>query len=112
MPSYNNSCITCSIHPCMEREAVANMICIAFFYCMRPSKYTGTTTDDQAFTLDDVTVYIGAQRLNHATCSDLELRVATQTTYCFTKQKNQHDGDVIAHTTSGDQLCCSVKATI
>ena len=98
--------------PSMEREAVANMICIAFFYCMRPGEYTGTTTDDQAFALDDVAVYIGARRLNHATCSDLELQAATQTTYCFTEQKNQHDGDVIAHTTSGDQLCCPVKATI
>ena len=29
------------------------MICFAFFYCMRPGEYTGTTTDDQAFSLDD-----------------------------------------------------------
>ena len=98
--------------PSMEKEAVANMICIAFFYCMCPGEYTGTTTDDQAFALKDITFYIGARRLDNATCSDLELQAATQTTYCFTKQKNQHDGDVIAHTTSGDMLCCPVKATV
>ena len=64
---------TIVLSPSMEREAVANMICIAFFYCMRPGEYTGTTTDDQAFALDDIAVYIGARRLNHATCSNLEL---------------------------------------
>ena len=49
--------------PSMEKEAVANMICIAFFYCMRPGEYIGTTTDDQAFALEDITLYIGARRL-------------------------------------------------
>ena len=96
----------------MEKEAVANMFCIAFFYCMRPGKYTGTTTDNQASVLDDVAVFIGSRRLDNEFCSDVELAAATHTTYCFTKQKNQHKGDVIAHTTSGDMLCCPVKATI
>ena len=45
--------------PSMEKEAVANMICIAFFYCMRPGEYTGTSTDDQAFALEDIGYYIG-----------------------------------------------------
>ena len=56
--------------------------------------------------------FIGSQRLNNEFCSDLELEAATQSTYCFTKQKNQHKGDVIAHATSGDMLCCPVKATV
>ena len=30
--------------PAMERESIANMICIAFFYCMRPGEYTGNTS--------------------------------------------------------------------
>ena len=100
------------LSPSMEKESIANMIFIAFFYCMRPGEYTGTTTNDQAFELEDITFYIGAQRLDNATCSDLELQAATQTTYCFTKQNNQHDGDVIAHTTSSDILWCPVKATV
>ena len=98
--------------PTMENESVANMICIAFFYCMRPGEYTGTTTDEQAFVLDDIAFYIGLRRLDNELCSDLELEAATQTTYCFTEQKNQHKGDVIAHATSGDMLCCPVKATV
>ena len=32
--------------------------------------------------------------------------------YLFTKQKNGQKGDDIAHTTSGDVLCCLVRATI
>ena len=98
--------------PSMEKEAVVNMVCIAFFYCMRPGEYTGTTSNDQAFALDDVAVFIGSKRLDNEFCSDLELAAATHTTYCFTEQKNQHKGDVIAHATSGDMLCCPVKATI
>ena len=61
------------LSPSMEKEAVANMICIAFFYCMRSGEYTGTTTDDQAFALEDITFCIGVRHLNNATCSDLEL---------------------------------------
>ena len=98
--------------PPMEKELIANMIYIAFFYCMCPCKYTGTTSDKQAFALEDITFYIGLRRLDNETCTDLELEAATQTTYCFTKQKNQHNSDVIAHATSGDMLCCPVKAMV
>ena len=98
--------------PTMEKEPIANMICIAFFYCMRPGKYIGTTTDKQAFVLKDIEFYIGIWRLDNESCTDLELEAATQTMYCFTKQKNQHKGDVIAHPASGDMLCCPVKAMV
>ena len=98
--------------PSMEKEAVANMICIAFFYCMRPGEYTGSTSDDHPFALEDIAFYIGLRRLDNEFCSDVELEAATSTTYCFTEQKNGHKGDVIAHTTSGDMLCCPVRATV
>ena len=78
---------------------------------MRPGEYNGTTTNKQAFAFDGIAFYIGLKRLNNEFCSDLELEAATQTTYCFDEQKNQHKGDVIAHATSGDMLCCPVKAT-
>ena len=79
---------------------------------MRPGEYTGTTSDDQVFALKDIALLIGSWRLNNEFCSNLELEAATYTTYCFTKQKNQHKGDVIAHATSGDVLCCPVKAMV
>ena len=40
--------------PSDERQTVANMICITFFFCLRPGEYTGTTLGNQAFSLDDV----------------------------------------------------------
>ena len=98
--------------PSMEKEAVANMVFIAFYYCMRPGEYTATMSDDQAFALDDVAVFIGSWRLNNKFCSNLELEAATHSTFCFTKQKNQHKDDVIAHATSGDVLFCPVKAMV
>ena len=42
-----------------EQEFIANMICITFYYYMRPGKYTGRTTDDQTFALKSITFYIG-----------------------------------------------------
>ena len=89
--------------PTIERESIANMICIAFFYRMRPGKYTGTTTGEQA--LKDIIFYIYLRHLDNEFSSNLEFEAATQTTCYFTEQKNQHKGDVIAHATSGDMLC-------
>ena len=32
--------------PTIEEKLIANMICIAFFYCMRRREYTGTTSNE------------------------------------------------------------------
>ncbi|VEU43031.1 unnamed protein product, partial [Pseudo-nitzschia multistriata] len=98
--------------PTAERKAVANMMCIAFFFCLRLGEYTGTTSDDQAFTLQDLAFFIGARRLHSATASDAEISAATSIQLTFTTQKNGVKGDVIAHSRSGDPLCCPVTASI
>lgn len=102
----------CVSSPTIEREAIANMICIAFFFCLRPGEYTGTTTDDQAFSLEDVTLYLGDRRLHNDLSPDHEIEAATSVTYLFTEQKNGDKGEIIAHARSGDSLCCPVTATI
>lgn len=79
---------------------------------MCPGEYTGTTTNDQAFALEDFTFYIGLRCLNNDLSSDHEIEAVTSTTYCFIKQMNGHKGDVIAHTTSSDMLCCPIRATV
>lgn len=33
---------------------IANIICVAFYYLLRPGEYTGTTADDQPFLMEDV----------------------------------------------------------
>ena len=40
-------------------QAIADMICIAFFFLLRPGEYTGTTNDDAAFCLNDVCLHLG-----------------------------------------------------
>lgn len=96
--------------PTPERKAVANMMCIAFFFCLRPGEYTGTTTDDQAFALEDVAVFLGARRLNNALSSDAEIEAATAVHLVFTTQKNGDKNEAVAHARSNDPLCCPVTS--
>lgn len=88
------------------------MICIAFFFCLRPGEYTGTTTDDQAFALDDISFFLGDRKLNNSSSTDHEISAATAVKYLFTTQKNGDKGVVIAHARSGDDVCCPVISTI
>lgn len=96
--------------PSAERKAVANMICIAFFFCLRPGEYTGTTTDDQAFALNDVAFFLGGRKLNNATATDSEISSATHLTLTFTTQKNGDKGTELAHSLSGHAWCCPVRS--
>jgi hypothetical protein len=98
--------------PTAERIAVAHMICIAFFFCLRPGEYTGTTTDDQAFSLADISFHLGDRKLNNASSPEHEILAATAVKYIFTTQKNGDKGVVIAHARSGDNICCPVLSTI
>ena len=86
------------------------MMCLAFYFCLRPGEYTGTTSDDQAFALDDVAFYIGSRRLINASASSAEISAATSLQLTFTTQKNGTKGDIIAHSRSGDPLCCPVTS--
>ena len=100
------------IHGNDERQAIANMICIAFFFCLRPGEYTGTVTDDQAFALNDVAFYLGTTKLNNVLSSDFEIESATCLTLTFTTQKNGDKGEIVAHARSDDPMCCPVTSTI
>jgi hypothetical protein len=40
-------------------KAIGDMTVIAFYYLLRPGEYTGTTTDDAAFRLQDLQLFIG-----------------------------------------------------
>eukprot|EP00536_Pseudo-nitzschia_multiseries_P004927 jgi/Psemu1/11292/gm1.11292_g len=88
-------------------QAIANMICIAFFFCLRPGEYTGTTRDDQAFSLQDVAFYLGSHIVHHDGPVH-ELQVATPVTLTFTTEKSGDKGEVVAHARSGDSLYCPI----
>ena len=92
--------------------SMADMICIAFFFLLRPGEYTGITTDDAAFSLNDVYLYLGKRKLPLATATDAELKASTSCALHFTTQKNLRKGDVIAQSSSHHSRCCPVKALV
>eukprot|EP00536_Pseudo-nitzschia_multiseries_P018276 jgi/Psemu1/54868/gm1.54868_g len=53
--------------PSPAHQGVANMICIAFFFCLRPGECTSTTRDDQTFLPQDFSFYyLGAKLIQHS----------------------------------------------
>jgi hypothetical protein len=91
---------------------IADMIVIAFFFLLRPDECTGMYSDDAAFKIQDVSLYIQERCLDILSATDRELEVATSTSYVFTRQKNGHRNEKVVHRSSGDPLCCPVKATV
>jgi hypothetical protein len=92
--------------------SIADMICIAFFFLLRPGEYTGTTSDDTPFRIQDVGLYIRDRKLNLFHCSDAELNAATSVSYTFNKQKNGTRDENIVQGRSGNAICCPVRATV
>jgi hypothetical protein len=70
-----------------EEMAIADMIVIAFFFLLQPGEYTGTISDDAAFRLQDVGLYIQGRKLDLLAASDAELKISTSASYTFTTQK-------------------------
>lgn len=93
-------------------QAIADMICIAFFYLMRPGEYTGTFGRTKPFCLGHVRLFRGDHCLHLATASEAELFAASRTAYTFDNQKNGVRGEVIGHGRTGQFLCCPVLATV
>jgi hypothetical protein len=91
-------------------QAIADMICLAFFFLLRPGEYTGTTSDTQPFHLQDVEFYLGDLRLNKHTSTADQLLAATFVTLEFTTQKNSVRGEIIGLGRSGDPSFCPVSA--
>jgi hypothetical protein len=94
-----------------DTQAIADMIAITFFFLLRPGEYTGTTSDDTPFRLQDVHLYIGTRRLDTMLCTNAEINAATSVSYTFTTQKNDIRKKKIIHGLSGTGICCPVRAT-
>jgi hypothetical protein len=45
----------------VNTQAIADMICLAFFFLLRPGEYIGTTSDTTPFNLHDVQCWIEHQ---------------------------------------------------
>ena len=90
--------------------ACADMMCLAFFFLLRPGEYTGTVTSTQPFQLRDVRFFLGNLALSTLTATPDQLLSATFVTLEFTTQKNGVRGEVIGLGRSGDPLFCPVLA--
>jgi len=93
-------------------RCIADMICLGFFFLLRPGEHT-FTRDNTPFHLQDARVYIGNIRItNFRTATDAQFRAATSVSLTFTTQKNGVKGEVITHGRSGDPLTCPVRALV
>ena len=90
------------LNPSDGLQAVADMICIAFYFLLRPGEYTGTKTDDQPFLIEDVTLHLGNQPLHPYTSPIHQIKA----------QKNANRNEQVSHGRSGDPRCCPMRATI
>jgi hypothetical protein len=93
--------------------AVADMICLAFFFLCRPGEYTVSPKPESCpFLLENVQLFVGNHRLDVLACSDPDLDSATFVTLTFTNQKNSVRGEVIGLGRSGSPDCCPVRCII
>lgn len=97
--------------PTAEFKAVADMICIAFFFMCRPGEHT-VNKDNTPFRLCDVRLFVGATQLDPVQATETQVRASTSVSLVFTTQKNGVKGEVISHGLSGDPNCCPVQAVI
>jgi hypothetical protein len=91
-------------------QAVTDMICLAFFFLLRPGEYTGTPSETTPFTLQDIQCWVGQQRYLATTIPLDELPRLTFATLTFTTQKNGVRGEVIGLGRSGNPVLCPVVA--
>lgn len=88
--------------------ATADMICLAFFFLLRPGEYTTASVESTPFTLNDVQLFVGLTRLDLQTASDAEILSANFASLTFTTQKNSVRGEVVGHSRSGNPQFCPV----
>ena len=65
-------------------KAIADMICIAFFFLMRPGEYTVSPSESTPFCLQDVQLFLGKRRLLLYLCTIIDLINTTFVTFTFT----------------------------
>jgi hypothetical protein len=91
--------------------AISDVVAIAFYFLLRPGEYTGTTSDDTPFLMQDIMFFKGNTQLPEHTALLPDIEQATAVGLTFTTQKNGIRNEKIVHGLSGHPLCCPVKAT-
>lgn len=89
-------------------RATADLMWIAFFFCMRPGEYA-QTQGGHPFTIRD-TAFLNAGRWTSATTIDpADAFRASSVALTFTEQKNGVKGEKISMGRSTDKLACPVR---
>ena len=91
-------------------QAVVDMMCLAFYFLMRPGEYCSTPNEAHPFRLQDVQLFAGRHDLPLLLCPNSQLFAATQVFLTFTTQKNSEKGEKICQGRSGHKLFCPVLA--
>jgi hypothetical protein len=97
--------------PAVQFQATADMICLAFFFLLRPGEYT-VSPNNTPFKFQDVKLFIGQRLLCFDHLAAHDLHAVTSVALKFTTQKNGQKGEVITHGRSNDQWTCPVKALV
>ncbi len=96
-----------------ESNAIADMLLLGFFFLLRPGEYACTSNPESCpFRVCDTHILINDRRLNHYTCSELELNAATTVALEFTNQKNGVRGELVGLGRSGHPQWCPVLAIV
>jgi hypothetical protein len=95
-----------------DRQSITDMVVIAFYFLLRPGEYTGNSSDDTPFRLQEVALRISDHRLNTMLSPVTDIASADSVSYTFTTQKNGTKGEVLTHGCSGDEFACPVKAMV
>jgi hypothetical protein len=94
--------------------AVADIAILGFFFLLRPGEHTisSPSSNTQPFTLQDVTLRVGALSMQATTIDLTTATFATFATLCFVRQKNGVDNELVGHARSGHSSLCPVLALV
>ena len=90
---------------------IADMICLGFFFMLRPGKHT-KSDDNTPFKLQDVKLHRDATLLPIATTPIHELDSMTHVSLTFTTQKNGVKDEIITHGMPGHDIVCPVRTVV
>jgi hypothetical protein len=94
-----------------DRRAIADLICIAFYFLLRPGEYTGKKSNATPFRLRDVEFHINDLALLTLRAPISHLEAATTVSLTFNMQSNGNKGEILTHGLSTDLWACPVRAT-
>lgn len=90
--------------------SIADMICIAVYFLMRPGEYCASSADAHPFRIRDVELFAGPQAINISLATETQLLSATYVRLTFSTQKNGVRGERVGQGLSGHPRFCPVRA--